>query len=70
MDQNNNKNINDDSLRDLWIGIAISFGAYMFGVSLLSFILGPFALIVTFIANIVAIVISFKKGRNDWHRGY
>ncbi|MCM3765679.1 hypothetical protein [Neobacillus niacini] len=58
----NHKNSNDGSLRDLWLGIAISIGAYLFGSSVLGFVLGPFALLVTFIAHIAAIVICFRKG--------
>lgn len=62
-------NSSDGSLRDLWLGIVLSIGAYLLGSSALSFVLGPFALLVTFIAHIVAIIICFKKGMKRMAQG-
>lgn len=65
----NHNNSSDGSLRDLWLGIAISLGAYLVGSSVLGIVLGPLALLVTIIAHIAAIIICFKKGMKRMAQG-
>lgn len=58
-----NQNGSDGSLRDLWLGIAASIGAYI-----LTIFMGP-VVFVTFIVHIIAIIVSFNKGRKRLGQG-
>jgi hypothetical protein len=61
----------DGSLKDLWLGIALTFGIYLIGATLLPTIFGNFliGLIVAVIVHIGVIVLSFVKGRKRLGQG-
>ena len=71
MDQNHGRNNKDGSLKDLWLGIALTLAIYLIGALLLpSIIQNLFISIVTaLVVHIVLIVLSFVKGRKRFGQG-
>jgi hypothetical protein len=69
MVQNQGGNTSDGSLKDLWLGIAITFGIYVIAVFVLMMFMGLIALILAFIAHITIIIICFQKGKKRMGQG-
>ena len=71
MEQNQGGNKQDGSLRDLWLGIALTFGIYLVGIFLLPVIMNNLftGLIIAGVGHIAAIVLSFIKGKRRLGQG-
>lgn len=71
MDQNQGGNRKDGSLKDLWLGIALTFAIYLIGVLLLPNVIQNFfiSLVSAVVIHIVIIVFSFVKGRKRFGQG-
>jgi hypothetical protein len=71
LDQNQDGNEKNGSLKDLWRGIGIAIGIYLLGL-LIMFTMPPFILVYILlspIALIVITIISFTKGKKQLGQG-
>lgn len=71
MDQNQGGKKKDGSLKDLWLGIALTFAIYLIGALLLPSIIQNFfiSLVSAAVVHILIIVLSFVKGRKRFGQG-